>query len=576
MREEGVATDHAPATDHGLSAENGRAGIDRHLVLERRVSLHAADALTKARRERAECHALIQAYVIADLAGLADHDPRAVIDEEAAADLRAGVDVDARRRVRALGDDARCERDTQPVQVVCDSIQGERVDRRVRDDDLGVTARGRVALERRLDVFGEAAARLGETVEELDHDLLGGDVVRQRERTQEPQKLVREIRERSAQRRFVAFVQEQVLEALGPVGDVRGIGIALAARLREGIVAAGRERRDRAIESEGDVRIVHPISSAHPRLGKVARRDGPAASMPRPPPIIPAKLRALPRTTRGRHPAEVSVSVVYSHSGLSSFENCPRQYQYRYLLDVEVETESVEAFVGKLVHEVLERLYQFVGEGRVPRLDQVLSRFDQWWNERIDPARVRVVRTGVPLGEYREIGLRCLTRFYRRRYPFDEDETLGLEEMVHFSLDEDGRYRMRGVIDRVARARDGVVEIHDYKTGRRVPSQERLDQDRQLALYQLGVSERFGTDAPVRLIWHYLAADVVRTSSRTSEQLAALRQQTMRLIDRIEAETAFEPRPSALCGWCEYREICPVSGGARRAGPEVRTPPPPV
>jgi putative RecB family exonuclease len=257
------------------------------------------------------------------------------------------------------------------------------------------------------------------------------------------------------------------------------------------------------------------------------------------------------------------VSAVYSHSGLSSFENCKRQFQYRYVLKVEVSTESVEAFLGKLVHEVLERLYQFVGEGRVPKLQQVLHRYELWWHERLDPARVRIVRSEVPLQFYRETGLRCLSNYYRNRYPFDGEETLGLEEMVHFSLDGAGRYRMRGVIDRIARARDGSIEIHDYKTGRRVPSQERIDQDRQLALYQLGLSERFGHESTVRLVWHYLAPNVVRTSTRTPGQLDTLREDTIRLIDRVESETEFAPRPSALCGWCEYREICPASGASK-------------
>ncbi len=267
------------------------------------------------------------------------------------------------------------------------------------------------------------------------------------------------------------------------------------------------------------------------------------------------------------------MSSVYSHSGLSSFENCPRQFYFRYVEKVEVTSESIEAFLGKLVHEVLERLYRFVGEGKVPRLPRVLERYEAWWHERLDPARVRVVRSEVPIDFYRETGARCLSNHYRSRYPFDAEETLGLEEMVHFSLDEDGRYRMRGVIDRIARARDGTLEIHDFKTGRRVPSQERLDQDRQLALYQIGLSRRYGEAAPVRLVWHYLAAGVVRTSSRTPEALQALREQTIRLIDRVEAEHEFEPRPSALCAWCEFREICPA---ARSASPRASAPAPPV
>ena len=58
---------------------------------------------------------------------------------------------------------------------------------------------------------------------------------------------------------------------------------------------------------------------------------------------------------------------------------------------------------------------------------------------------------------------------------------------MQFPLDGDGRYAVRGVIDRLVRARDGALEIHDYKTGRRLPSQDELDRDRQLALYEIGV-----------------------------------------------------------------------------------------
>src|SRR5690606_9688576 len=134
-----------------------------------------------------------------------------------------------------------------------------------------------------------------------------------------------------------------------------------------------------------------------------------------------------------------------------------------------------------------------------------------------------------------------------------------IEERVVFALDDAGRYRMQGFVDRIARAPDGAVEIHDYKTGRWVPTQEALDNDRQLALYQIGVARRHGPDAPVRLVWHYLMRDQVRVSTRTPEQLEALRGETIELIERIEAETEFAPRPSTLCGWCEFRDICPAA-----------------
>ncbi|MEZ4291655.1 MAG: PD-(D/E)XK nuclease family protein [Myxococcota bacterium] len=62
---------------------------------------------------------------------------------------------------------------------------------------------------------------------------------------------------------------------------------------------------------------------------------------------------------------------------------------------------------------------------------------------------------------------RALPAQLLRHYPFDDGETLGSERRVVF-LDEDGRYKMQGIIDRISRARDGVIEVHDYKTGARV------------------------------------------------------------------------------------------------------------
>lgn len=252
------------------------------------------------------------------------------------------------------------------------------------------------------------------------------------------------------------------------------------------------------------------------------------------------------------------MSSVFSHSRLSSFEKCPKQFYFRYVLRVPAESESVEAFLGKRVHEVLERLYLVVREGRVPSLDQVVRRFQANWGEAYDAERIRIVRSELDSSFYREIGVRSLRNFYRRYYPFDGEETLGIEERVSFALDTAGTYRMQGVIDRLVRTRDGAIEIHDYKTGQRVPPQRALDEDRQLALYQLGLATRLEGAEEVRLVWHYLALDQVRVSRRTTEQLEALRARTMGLIDSIQGEQRFAPRPGPLCSWCEYRERCPV------------------
>jgi putative RecB family exonuclease len=266
------------------------------------------------------------------------------------------------------------------------------------------------------------------------------------------------------------------------------------------------------------------------------------------------------------------MAEIYSHSRLSSFEDCPQKFQYRYVLKVKVDTEGIEAFVGKRVHEVLERLYEFTDRGQVPSLNKVIERYRTWWDEHFDAARVRIVRTENDATFYRELGEQCLGNYYRRCYPFDGDETLALEERVLFPLDEAGEYRIQGFVDRVARSRDGALEIHDYKTGQRVPTQKRLDADRQLALYQMGLAKKYGNGGPIRLVWHYVAANQVRTSSRTPEQLDALRAETIGLIDRIRVETRYEPKTGPLCRWCEYNDICPASPVREERAAEAKPP----
>ncbi len=247
----------------------------------------------------------------------------------------------------------------------------------------------------------------------------------------------------------------------------------------------------------------------------------------------------------------------YSHSKLSAYENCPRQYEYRYVQKLPAETESIEAFVGKRVHEILERLYHHIGRWqRPPSLRQVLDRFEKDWPLHWSD-RVAIIKSEQSADDYKRLGTRCLENYYRGHYPFDQAETVGLEQHVALALDSDGRYRVRGIVDRIARPRPGHYEIHDYKTGSYVPPQRRLDEDRQLGLYQIALEQSRRDVESVELVWHYLAFGKTLRSSRTPEALDGLKRDTIGLIDVIESATEFPVKPGPLCRWCEYRALCP-------------------
>ena len=62
----------------------------------------------------------------------------------------------------------------------------------------------------------------------------------------------------------------------------------------------------------------------------------------------------------------------------------------------------------------------------------------------------------------------------------------------------------------------------------------------------------------VVLIWHYLAHNQKIVSKRTNIQLEKLKNETIELVKQIESAKKFPPNTSALCHWCEYKNICPA------------------
>ena len=254
----------------------------------------------------------------------------------------------------------------------------------------------------------------------------------------------------------------------------------------------------------------------------------------------------------------------YSNSRLSAYENCPMQYRLRYVDQVAIPPrESIEAYLGKRVHEALEFLYQCIEGGYKPTLAEVHAHFREAWDREWNDT-IHIVRPGETIVGYRLIAERCLANYYRKHDPFAHGRTLGAEMLVTYPLDPERDIHLQGYIDRLVDLGGGHYEIHDYKTSRRLPSQADVDRDRQLALYQLAVSQRLPDVRSVKLVWHYLAHDRMLVSRRSPEELRALRERIVVLIDTIERATAagdLPARMSPLCNWCEFKPVCPAHVG---------------
>jgi putative RecB family exonuclease len=249
---------------------------------------------------------------------------------------------------------------------------------------------------------------------------------------------------------------------------------------------------------------------------------------------------------------------LYSHSQLATFETCPQQYKFRYIDKIKKpEEQSIEAFVGGCVHEVLKKLYDELALAKLNTLDGLLAYYRAVWERDYQPTFL-LVRKDLTAQNFADYGAQCIRNYYARYQPFNQGQTLDTEARVVFALDAGSVYKLQGYIDRIARRPDGTHEIHDYKTGGHVPSQQEVDSNRQLGLYQIGLMSRWPAVERVDLLWHYVGRDTTLRSTRTPEQLKELAQETIAAINCIEREKEFEPVKSALCDWCEYRPDCPL------------------
>jgi len=72
---------------------------------------------------------------------------------------------------------------------------------------------------------------------------------------------------------------------------------------------------------------------------------------------------------------------IYSHSQLSTYEECPLKYKLCYRDKIKRDVESVEAFLGSIVHEALKKCYGHVRLAKLATLDELLASYDNLWRQ---------------------------------------------------------------------------------------------------------------------------------------------------------------------------------------------------
>ncbi|MBU0460286.1 MAG: PD-(D/E)XK nuclease family protein [Nanoarchaeota archaeon] len=247
--------------------------------------------------------------------------------------------------------------------------------------------------------------------------------------------------------------------------------------------------------------------------------------------------------------------TTYSHSRLGTFQQCKYKYKLQYVDKIKVDIpDTVETFMGKLVHETLEKLYKDLKYQKLNAKKELLNFFEMLWDERWSDNIVIV--KDYSQENYKEMGKKFISDYYDHYKPFNHLTTIGLETEDRMKLENENQYHIR--IDRLACDKEGNYYVCDYKTNNKLKAQEELDEDRQLAMYSLWVKNNFKDCKNVKLVWYFLAFDKEMISERSEEQLQELKIETEELIKEIEVCDDFPTTVTALCDWCKFKSMCPA------------------
>ncbi|MFQ6611360.1 MAG: RecB family exonuclease, partial [Fidelibacterota bacterium] len=253
----------------------------------------------------------------------------------------------------------------------------------------------------------------------------------------------------------------------------------------------------------------------------------------------------------------------FSYSQLSTFKSCRELYKIIYIDGVRKEEESIEAFMGKCVHSVLEWLYQKENVLKpYITFDSICQKYDDIWIN-LWHDKIYIVENRIGVDYYYSMGKRCLSNYYYKYGPTFDEYVIGTEVETEFELEEGIGFR--GVIDRLDQPKPGKYYIHDYKTGKHPLTINSAKNNLQLVIYHISILENFQDVVDITLNWHFLRQGIEVSVVHSEDEITMFRKKLKRQVNQIRDLSAdlgnFYPRESALCNWCYYWEECSVKYG---------------
>lgn len=260
----------------------------------------------------------------------------------------------------------------------------------------------------------------------------------------------------------------------------------------------------------------------------------------------------------------------FSFTQLSTFEKCPLQYKFSYLLKIPSRGKPALSF-GKTMHNTLYRFVMLsskIGQSnqislfggkesaagknaKIGRDDLAKIYKEEWIDDWYENDKQKK--------DYFKQGEKSLKAFFEQ-YEQNKPQILFLNGSP--ALEQDFKLKVGedifiGKIDRIDKSGKDDIEIFDYKTGRPNTSSSLAPSDKlQLLVYHLALKSVFGLSAQ-KLTYHYLNDCSMVSFMPKGEESEATEAEIAKRIANLK-NSDFAPKPGMpQCNYCDFKEICP-------------------
>ena len=259
-----------------------------------------------------------------------------------------------------------------------------------------------------------------------------------------------------------------------------------------------------------------------------------------------------------------------SFSKLSTFEQCPRKFLFKYEQKKRSDTTSLALEIGTISHYGMELIGQALIDGRKPDYEHIKKVVMDGYDEKHENVTVHIPGVTELKEKYffewvepdNKSGMNYdekLKIYFDNLHKLEQDNVwrpVAVEP--EFDFPYEGLFRLYGFIDRIDVNSAGDYRVVDYKSSKKLFDDKDIKTPMQMYFYTLAVEQMYGK-VPIEHLYDFIFLGQTQNSCSKGYQVRG-QKKLMKLWEALKEcreSGIWKPMPSPLCHWCDYCKTNP-------------------